>query len=58
MACREASCATIWAAYAVLLREPLNPTFPALDHPMTLPFKSVIVTIVLLNVERTCAIPE
>src|SRR5438874_1249528 len=25
---------------------------------MTLPFRSVIVTIVLLNVEKTCAIPE
>src|SRR5438874_10572935 len=57
MACREASCATICAAYAVLLRDPLNPTLPALDHPMTLPFMSVIVTMVLLNVARICATP-
>src|SRR5439155_8016411 len=33
IACLEASCATICAAYAVLLREPLKPTLPALDHP-------------------------
>jgi len=39
------------------LAEPLKPTFPALDQPMTFPFMSVIVTIVLLNVERTCAMP-
>src|SRR6266516_2507149 len=58
MACREASCATICAAYAVLLREPLKPTLPALDHPITLPFRSVIVTTVLLKVASTCATPE
>jgi hypothetical protein len=40
------------------LRDPLKPTLPALDQPMTLPFMSVIVTIVLLNVASTCAIPE
>src|SRR5438552_4063916 len=57
MAWRQASCATICAAYAVLLREPLNPTFPALDQPMTLPRKSVIVTMVLLKVANTCAMP-
>jgi hypothetical protein len=33
-------------------------TLPALDHPITLPFTSVIVTIVLLNVASTCATPE
>jgi hypothetical protein len=35
----------------------LNPTFPALDQPITFPFKSVIDTIVLLKVARTCATP-
>ena len=34
MPCRAASCATNCAAYAVLLREPLNPTRPALDQPI------------------------
>src|SRR5439155_26989835 len=58
IACRDASCATICAAYAVLLREPLNPTLPALDQPITLPLLSVIVTIVLLYVESSCALPE
>ena len=41
---RAASCATNCAAYAVLLREPLKPTRPALDHPITLPLRSVIDT--------------
>src|SRR5207244_11689076 len=35
IAWRAASCATCWAAYAVLLREPLKPTRPALDQPIT-----------------------
>jgi hypothetical protein len=35
----------------------LKPTFPALDQPITFPLRSVIVTIVLLKVERTWAMP-
>jgi hypothetical protein len=58
MAWRQASCATSCAAYAVLLRDPLNPTLPALDHPMTFPVGSVIDTIVLLKVASTWATPE
>src|SRR6202167_2390870 len=57
MAWRAASCATCWAAKAVLLREPLKPTRPALDQPSTLPCMSVIVTLVLLNVARILAMP-
>src|SRR5579859_4715245 len=57
MAWRAASCATCWAAYAVLLREPLKPTRPALDQPITCPCMSVMLTWVLLNVARIFAIP-
>ena len=35
----------------VLLREPLKPCAPALDHEMALPALSVIVIIVLLKVD-------
>jgi hypothetical protein len=41
----------------VLLRDPLNPQAPALDHAITLPTTSVIVIIVLLKVDWMCAIP-
>jgi hypothetical protein len=34
----------------VLLRDPLKPFEPALDHAITFPLGSVSVTIVLLNV--------
>ena len=36
---------------------PLKPTVPALAHEMALPWLSVIVTIVLLNVLLMCATP-
>jgi hypothetical protein len=36
----------------VLLRLPLKPFEPELDHEMTFPAGSVNVTIVLLNVDR------
>ena len=42
----------IWAAKGVDLREPLKPTVPADFQAMTLPWASVIETMVLLNVER------
>jgi hypothetical protein len=35
------------------LREPLNPDWPALAHESTLPFGSVSVISVLLNVDCT-----
>jgi hypothetical protein len=41
----------------VLFRDPLNPTFPALDQPITFPVRSVIETIVLLKVARIWATP-
>ncbi len=43
------------AANGVLLREPLNPTVPALPQHRTSPLVSVIVTIVLLKVALMCA---
>src|SRR5215813_5710436 len=57
MALRAAASAAIWAANGVLLREPLKPTLPALAHATTPPILSVSVTIVLLKVACTCAIP-
>jgi hypothetical protein len=49
---RRAACsAARWAAKAVPLREPLNPTVPALAEEITFPWGSVMLTIVLLNVE-------
>ena len=47
----------ICAANGVDFFDPLNPSAPADDHDKALPNSSVIVTIVLLNVERICATP-
>src|SRR5690348_7599771 len=44
------------AANGVLLREPRNPLPPAVAAESTLPCRSVIVMIVLLNEACTCAI--
>src|SRR5579871_3649359 len=57
-ALRTASSAAIWAANGVDLREPLKPIVPADDHEIVLPCASVMVIIVLLNVEFTWATPE
>src|SRR5262249_51933480 len=57
-ALRAALSAATWAANGVPLREPLNPTVPALAHATTFPCGSVIVTIVLLKVEWTFTIPS
>src|SRR5512143_757798 len=46
-----ASSAATCAAKGVLFREPLNPSTPALDQATVLPMLSVMVTIVLLNVD-------
>src|SRR4051812_29390029 len=58
IALRAASWATTWAAYAVDLRDPRKLHFPALDHAITWPLPSVMVTIVLLNEARTLTTPE
>src|SRR5882762_2361900 len=57
MASLAADSAEICAANGVLFREPLNPTFPALAQATVCPSMSVIVTMVLLNVDWTWAIP-
>src|SRR5471032_3180245 len=46
------------AAYGVDLREPLKPIVPADDQAMVLPCASVMVMVVLLNDEFTCATPD
>src|SRR3954463_1066933 len=56
-ALRAAFSAAICAANGVDLREPLKPTWPALAHEITLPWGSVIETMVLLNVLLMCAWP-
>jgi hypothetical protein len=52
MAALAAASAAMPAAKGVPFREPLNPMFPALAQETTLPWLSVMLTIVLLNVER------
>jgi hypothetical protein len=52
-----ASSAASCAANGVDLREPLKPRTPADDHATTLPLTSVMVTMVLLNVDWICAMP-
>ena len=52
IAALAACSAAICAAKGVLLREPLNPSQPADAQAIVFPLESVIVTIVLLNVER------
>src|SRR5258706_3353035 len=49
IALRAAISAAVCAAKGVLLREPLKPALPALDHETTAPLLSVRVTIVLLK---------
>jgi hypothetical protein len=50
--------AEICAANGVLFRDPLNPDFPGVDQKSTFPFESQILTTVLLNVARICAMPS
>src|SRR5438552_16956423 len=57
MALRAAFSAAVWAAKGVLFREPLNPTLPALAQETTFPILSVRVTMVLLKVAWTWAMP-
>src|SRR5439155_24705996 len=49
--------AACWAANGVPFREPLKPRDPALDQQTTLPSRSAMVTVVLLNVAWMCAMP-
>ena len=52
-----AASAATWAAYGVDFLDPLNPFDPADAHEITFPLSSAIVTIVLLNVALTKAMP-
>src|SRR6185312_3981759 len=52
-----ASSAASCAANGVDLREPLKPRTPADDHETTFPLTSVIVTMVLLNVDWMWQMP-
>src|SRR5262245_4396436 len=54
----DTSSAATCAAYGVDLREPLKPNLPADDQAIVLPCASVMVMVVLLNDEFTCATPE
>src|SRR5436190_18058094 len=57
-ASRAACSAATVAANGVLFLEPLNPALPDEPHAMVLPWTSVMVTVVLLNVALTCAMPS
>src|SRR5258706_6499182 len=57
-AARPAVSAATWAANGVLLREPLKPWPPLEAQDSALPWRSVIVMMVLLNDACTCAMPS
>src|SRR5213592_1108317 len=57
MPLRAAASAVTCAANGVDLREPLKPAPPADSQAMTLPSRSVSVTIVLLKLDLMCATP-
>src|SRR5690349_21371865 len=57
-AARPADSAATWAANGVDLREPLKPAAPEVAHDSALPWRSVIVMIVLLNDACTWAMPS
>src|SRR5438876_11529427 len=57
-AARPAASAATCAAKGVDLREPLKPAAPEVAHESALPWRSVIVMIVLLKEACTCAIPS
>src|SRR4029078_9739600 len=57
-AARPARSAATCAANGVDLREPLNPAPPDVAHDNALPWRSVMVMIVLLNDAWMCAIPS
>src|SRR6478609_3516704 len=57
-AARPAFSAATCAANGVDLREPRKPAPPEVAHDSALPWRSVIVTMVLLNEAWTCATPS
>src|SRR6266478_7246130 len=57
-AARPACSAATWAANGVDLREPLKPAAPEVAQDRALPWRSVMVMIVLLNDAWICAIPS
>src|SRR5271165_6287264 len=57
-AARPAASAATWAANGVDLRDPLKPAPPLLAQDSALPWRSVIVMIVLLNDAWMCAMPS
>ena len=57
-AARPAASAATWAANGVDLREPLKPAPPDDAHDRVLPWRSVMVMIVLLKDAWTCAMPS
>src|SRR5688572_32736935 len=57
IALAAASPAATWAANGVDLRLPLKPRAPAEDQEITFPDTSVIVMMVLLNVDWMCTTP-
>src|SRR5690606_24012831 len=57
-ATRPAFSAATWAANGVDLREPRKPAPPAVAQLSVLPWRSVMVTMVLLNEAWTCAMPS
>src|SRR5690349_8802366 len=57
-AARPADSAATWAANGVDLREPLKPAPPDVAHDSALPWRSVMVTMVLLKEAWTWAIPS
>src|SRR5690606_27227966 len=57
-ATRPADSAATWAANGVDLREPLKPAPPDVAQDNALPWRSVIVMIVLLKDAWTCAMPS
>ncbi len=58
MAARPATSEATCAAKGVDLREPLNPWPPDDAHDKALPWRSVMVMMVLLNDACTCATPS
>src|SRR4029079_11508668 len=58
VALSAATSAARWAANGVDLRLPLKPTVPAEAKRSGSPFVSVMVTIMLLNVDLMCATPR
>jgi hypothetical protein len=58
MAARPATSDATWAANGVELREPLKPWPPDEAQDKALPWRSVMVMMVLLNEACTCAMPS